>query len=260
MTLPVALVGIAEKGHATLELRVEGRPGHSAAPPPHTAIGVMARAIARLEASPMPARLSMARLMFDELGAFLPFSMRLAFSNQWLFRGVIEKRMAKSAISNALVRTTSAATVVQGGVKDNILPASVSAAVNFRILPGDRVADVLAHARKAIRDDAVQINLPEFSHWEASPVSPVESPVYQDLCSTIREVFPEALVAPFLVIGATDSRYLARLTPSVFRFSPYWLDEETLRTVHGNNERVSIEALGRMVHFYTRLIQEWTES
>jgi carboxypeptidase PM20D1 len=258
--VPVALVGISEKGHATLELRVDGRPGHSSAPPPHTAIGVLARAMNRLEDHPMPARLAMARLMFDELGAFLPMSLRLMFSNTWLFGGAIRKRMSNSQLSNALIRTTTAVTVIQGGVKDNILPASAKGFVNFRILPGDRVADVMAHARKVISDDAVQIHLPDFSYWEPSPVSPIDSPVYKDLSETIREVFPETVVAPFLVIGATDSRYFTRLSAHVYRFSPYMLDGDLIRTVHGNNERIAVDQLPRMVHFYHRLVEEWTGS
>lgn len=258
--VPVALIGVAEKGHATLELKVEGRPGHSSAPPKHTGIGVLARAITRLENHPMPARLSMAKLMFDELGAFLPTMLRMALANGWLFDGLIRKRLSRSPMSDALIRTTTAVTVVHGGVKDNILPAMVEARVNFRILPGDRVADVMAHARKVINDDAVQINLPDFVSWEPSPISPIDSPVYKDLAETIREVYPESIVAPFLVIGATDSRHYGRISDCIYRFSPYLLDSIMVQTVHGYNERISIDALPRMVQFYSRLIDEWTGS
>lgn len=258
--IPVALVGVAEKGHATLELKVEARPGHSSAPPKHTGIGVLARAITRLENHPMPARLSMTKLMFDELGAFMPTMLRIALANGWLFDGVIRKRLSASPTSDALIRTTTAATVIQGGVKDNILPSLAQARVNFRILPGDRVADVMAHVRKVINDDAVQINLPDFVSWEPSPISPMDSPVYKDLAETIREVYPEAIVAPYLVIGFTDARHYGRLSNCIYRFSPYLLDSTMMQTIHGYNERIAIEALPRMVQFYTRLIDEWTGS
>ncbi len=258
IALPVALVGVAEKGYASLELKVEGRPGHSSMPPPHTAIGVLSRALTRLEANPMPARLSMARLMFDQVGAFLPFTVRLALSNTWLFGGSLRRRLESVPTTNAMIRTTAAATIIAGGVKDNILPAQARAVVNCRLLPGDTRAGVLEHYRKAIGDEAVQISMPADSSWEPSPVSPPDSPVFNGLSLTIRQVFPETLVAPFLVSGATDSRHYSPLTNNIFRFSPYTMDNELLRTVHGIDERIAIDSLERMVQFYAQLIKSWT--
>lgn len=258
--VPVALIGVAEKGYASLTLKVEGRPGHSSMPPRHTAIGVLARALARVEANPMPARLSMVRLMFDELGIFLPFSARLAFANTWLLGGALRKRLESSPTTNALIRTTAAATLIHGGVKDNVLPAEAAAVVNCRLLPGDQRIRVLEHYRKVIADEAVQVSLEDDHSWEASVVSPVDSPVYRGLARTIRQVFPEAAVAPFLVSGATDSRHYLGLTPNVFRFSPMAMDSKLLTTIHGIDERISVEALARMVMFYGELIRSWTAS
>ena len=258
IALPVALVGVAEKGYASLELKVEGRPGHSSMPPPHTAIGVLSRALTRLEASPMPPRLAMARLMFDQVGAFLPFGLRFALANSWLFGGALRRRLEASPATNALIRTTAAATIIEGGVKDNILPAQARAVVNCRLLPGDTRAAVLEHYRRAVNDEAVQISIPSGASWEPSLVSPVDSPVFGQLSRVIRQVFPEALVAPYLVSGATDSRHYQPLTENIFRFSPYTLDSELLRTIHGIDERIAIDALERMVQFYAQIIKTWT--
>ncbi len=260
ISLPVALLGIAEKGHATLELLVEGRAGHSSMPPRHTAIGVLARALAQIEANPMPTHLTFANRMLGSLGAFMPMSMRLAFSNRWLFGGTIRKQLEAQPTTNALIRTTTAITMIDGGVKDNILPARARAFVNFRLLPGDRVADLMAHVRKVVNDDAVQLSLPEGGHWEASPVSPVDSTAYQTLTTTIRQVFPDVLTAPYLVTGATDSRYFTSLTSSVYRFSPYLLNSELLQTLHGSGERISLDALASMVQFFMLLIPAWSSS
>jgi len=258
ITLPIALVGIAEKGYATFELRVEGRPGHSSMPPPHTAIGVLGRAIARLEENPMPPRMSLASLLFSSVGAFFPFGLRFALANTWLLKGVIFKRLTASPTTNALVRTTFAATLVQGGVKDNVLPATATAAVNSRMLPGDSRQKVLEHVRRTVNDEAVQVTLDDEASWEASPVSPIDTPEYEGLTNTIRQVFPDALVAPYLVSGATDSRHYVGLTNSIYRFSPCLIDGDLLKTMHGIDERVTIEALERMVQFYTVLIRSWT--
>lgn len=255
---PVALVGITEKGHASYELSVEATPGHSSMPPRHTAIGVLARAINRIEANPMPEHMNMVGMMFAELGAFLPFSLRMALANTWLFNGVIRKQLAASPTTNALIRTSMAVTMIHGGVKDNILPAKATAVVNCRIFPGDTVETVQEHLRKVINDEAVQISYPEDDSWNPSPVSPTTSPIYKTLTSTIRQVFPEAVVAPYLVAGATDSRYYTAVSPNVFRFSPYHLNGDLLKTMHGTNERIPVESAGRMVQFYMQLIKNWT--
>jgi carboxypeptidase PM20D1 len=258
LELPVGLVGVTEKGHATVELSVEGRPGHSSMPAPHTAIGILARAIARLEANPMPPRLNLVKMMFSELGAFLPFFQRLAFANTWLLGGMLLKRLQGAATTNALVRTTMATTVIQGGIKENVLPAEARALVNGRMLPGDTSVDLLNHIRKSVNDEAVQITMVEKSTWEASPVSPVASSIYQSLSQTIRQVFPSVVVAPYLVAGATDSRRYTKLSPNVYRFSPTIMDADLLKTMHGIDERIPVEGLEKMVMFYGQIIKSWT--
>ncbi len=258
LALPVGLVGVAEKGHTSVQLVVEGRPGHSSMPAQHTAIGILARAITRLEAHPMPASLDMAKLMFRDLGTFLPFTLRLALANTWLFGGTILKRLQSNPTTNAMVRTTMAATVIQGGIKDNVLPAYARAVVNCRLMPGNSSATLLDHVRGVVNDDAVQISIPEESTWEPSPVSPVDSPVYQNLSRTIRQVFPDVVVAPYLVAGATDARYYVALSDNVYRFSPYMLDAGLLKTMHGVNERIPVDRLAQMVQFYSLLIKSWT--
>lgn len=258
VSVPVALIGIAEKGYASFELRVEGRAGHSSMPPKHTAIGVLARAIARVEAHPMPPRMAMARLMFEDLGAYLPFAMRLALANSWLFGKTVQNRFDASPETGALIRTTQAVTMIQGGIKDNILPAQAAAVVNCRILPGETRETVREHIRRAIDDEAVQIRLDENMGWEPSPVSPVNSEIYQGLSLCIRQVFPDAAVAPYLVAGATDSRYYTAISENVFRFSPYEMNAELVKTIHGVDERIATERLAKMVGFYMHLIQSWT--
>ena len=148
VNLPVALIGVTEKGYMSLEMQVEGKGGHSSMPPAHTAIGVMSQAINRLESQPMPDSPEMVYGMFQTLGGYMSFGLRMAFANTWLLGKTIQKKMAAKASTNAMMRTTSAVTLINGGVKDNILPSQVKATVNFRLMPGDRIADVVAHARR----------------------------------------------------------------------------------------------------------------
>ena len=194
----VALVGIAEKGSVTLDLEVEAEGGHSSMPPRQTAIGILAAAVARLEASPMPARLAgPARLMLEGLAPEMGFGSRLAVANLWLFRRPLERRLAASPAGNALLRTTTAATLVEGGVKENVLPRSARAAVNFRLLPGDSIRSVIEHARRAIADPRVAVKVRGGFAAEASPVAPVETAGFEAIRRSIAEVFPGAAVAAY---------------------------------------------------------------
>lgn len=151
LSLPgrVATIGIAEKGFVSLELSAESEGGHSSMPPPHTAIGVLSAAITRLEAEQMPGNMDgVMRQMFEHLGPEMPFARRLVMANLWLFRPLVERQLARRPAANALLRTTTAATLIEGGVKDNILPARARAVVNFRIRPGDTIASVTDHVRR----------------------------------------------------------------------------------------------------------------
>jgi carboxypeptidase PM20D1 len=257
LALPVALVGTTEKGYLTLHMEVEGAGGHAAFPPAHTAIGVLARAIQRLEDAPLPARTEMSEVMFKYLGGLLPFGLRIAFANLWLFGPSVKRRMFKNPRTAAMLRTSTAVTLISGGVKDNILPGRASAAVNFRMIPGDRIADVVQHVRKVVGDEAVQLHIPENSAWEASPLSPVDSPAFRGIAQAVQQVYPEAVVAPYMVQGATDGRYYYAVCDQVYRLSPMTLSDEELATIHNKNERVAIDVLARMVQFYIQLIKVW---
>lgn len=252
---PVALVGIAEKGFATLELAAAAAGGHAMAPPPHTAVGVLARAIARLEDRPMPAELRGATAaLFDHVGPEMGFGMRVLFANRWLFAPLIERRLAANPGTNAAVRTTMAATVVEGGTKDNVLPIHARALVNVRILPGDSVAAVRAHVQDAIGDPTVAVTVAGPAA-DPSPVSPTDSEAWRAVERSVRAAFPDARVAPYLVTGGTDARHFAALTPNVYRFAPTRMTLEDLQRVHGTNERLSVENYAEAVRFYAQLLR-----
>lgn len=251
----VALIGAAEKGYLTLHLRAKGEPGHSSTPPRHTAIGTLARALALLSESPFPARLGLLREMYRALGPAVSFPMQILLANTWLTGGLLERKLRVNPQTDAAVRTTIAPTVVHSGVKDNVLPAEAEALVNFRLLPGDTIAGVCERVRKIIGDDRVSFEPKENSAWEASVVSPDDGPAYETLEKTVQQVFPDVIVAPYIVEGATDARYYARICGNVYRFSPMRLSDEDLAGVHGINERIRVEVMEQMVQFYVMLIQ-----
>jgi carboxypeptidase PM20D1 len=256
---PVALVGVAEKGFTSVELVVEGEGGHSSMPPPSTAVGILSRAVTRLEAEPMPAELrGGSRALFEAMGPEMPFGMRLVFANLWLFEPLVLRQLAAKPSTNAAVRTTTAATMFEGSVKDNVLPSRARAVVNFRILPGDTVEEVLAHVRRVVDDPRVKLSTLGFNS-EPSPVSRTDSEAWATLQRSIRQVFPESLVSPYLMLGAADARYFTGLSDSVYRFMPFHLRQEDLPRLHGRDERLSVSGYAEGIHFYAQYLRNATQ-
>lgn len=253
---PTALVGIAEKGFVSLRLEVKGEGGHSSMPPRETTIGILARAVVKLEASPFPARLDGApRQMFDYLGPEMSFGLRLAMANLWLLRPLIERQMLGNPQTAALLHTTTAPTMFSAGVKSNVLAPDAWAVVNFRIRPGETVRGVTAAARAIIADDRVAIS--QFgSAKDPSPVSDVTSPAFGALTKTIRQVLPaDVVISPMLVVGGTDAKYYSQRSPNVFRFLPVVITSEDFRRFHGTDERLSVQSLADSVRFFYQLVK-----
>jgi carboxypeptidase PM20D1 len=254
---PAALIGIAEKGFLSVALRSKATPGHSSMPPPpgQSAIGQLSRALARVDATPMPAALKdVASGMFDAVAPEFEGFSRVALTNRWLFEPVLMKQLQKGASTNAMLRTTTALTIVNAGNKENVLPGRAEAVVNFRLLPGDTRETVLQHLARTIDDPAIEIQaLPGDS--PASRVASTQSASYQTINRTVRELFPGTLVAPGLMLGATDARHFEPFTQQVFRFSPIRAKPEDLARFHGTNERIALANLADLVRFYHRLVQ-----
>jgi carboxypeptidase PM20D1 len=256
---PVALVGIAEKGYVTVSLTAQAEGGHSSMPPPQTAVGILAAGLTRLEGQQMPRAIRGATAdMFDYLGPEMSFGRRLVIANRWLFGGVLAGRFGATPQGNAMLRTTTAPTVLQAGVKENVLPSSARALVNFRILPGDSVGSVLEHVRQVVHDPRITVQALEETQSNPSGVTSADGEPFKLLARTIRQVIPEAVVTPWLVVGATDSRHYARLTPNVLRFVGSTIGEGDVRRVHGTDERVGVQAYATAVRVYVQLLRNAT--
>ena len=257
---PVALIGIAEKGYLSLELKIETPGGHASIPPAHTAIGILSSAIDKLERSPFPSRLTPpVRQMFEFLGPEMPWQKKIVLANLWLFDPLLRYRLAKSPLTNAAIRTTQAATVFNAGVKENVLATSAQAIVNVRILPGDTISQVIDRTRQVINNAEIKI-APLAIRSEPSPVSDAESDAFKLLHRTIRQVAPGVLVAPSLLVATTDSRHYAKLTRNVFRFLPITLGPDDARRFHGIDERISLDDYERCVQFYVQLMRNSTQA
>ena len=251
---PVAMIGVAEKGYVSVELTATGSGGHSSMPSDDNAAVRISRAVERLAAHPFPARLDgPTAAMFDGIAPYSSGTMRLALANRWLLGPLVKSQLLASPDTAAAIRTTTAPTIVSAGTKDNVLPQSARAVINHRILPGDTVDSVLAYDRKVIDDPKVHVRALQPAHNPSQPVS-ADSSEYEQLAATIRASFPEAAVAPGLVLGATDGRHYEGVARAVLRFSPIIMRKADVARFHGNDERIGIGDYMRAIAFYERLI------
>jgi carboxypeptidase PM20D1 len=252
---PVAVVGLAEKGYASFQLSLDTAPGHSSMPPPRTAIGTMAAAVARIEDHPLPGALAgVAASMFETLAPEMPLVNRVLLSNLWLFRPLVMTQLVKAPSTNAMLRTTTALTIFNAGNKDNVLPGHAEATVNFRLIPGDSLAAIQAHLKSVLGNEAIQVRAQD-GNAEPSAVSPMDSAGYLAINRSVREVFADAIVVPGLMSAGTDSRHFSLICDNIYRFSPVRARTEDLPRFHGTNERISVTNYTEMIQFYYQLMR-----
>ena len=253
-----AIVGIAEKGYVSLRLTAEADGGHSSMPTERTAIGALSRAVARLEANPFPSSLDgPTATMIEAMAPYQPFVRRMVSTNLWITRGVVARALQGDELGAALLRTTTAPTMLSAGVKDNVLPPEATAVVNFRIRPGETIASVMARVTDVIADPRVRIAQLDSVGVDPSPVSDTDDPAYKLIASTIAAMTPGVTVPviPYLVMGGTDAKFWGPHSARVYRFLPIPLGEGDRARVHGVNERVATADFATAVGFFMRLLQ-----
>jgi len=244
----VAIVNLAEKGFASFRLIVETKGGHSSAPPKENTIGMLAQAIVDLEANQLPYKLvEPINHQLDYMGAELPFLKKVAFANPWLFK--------KPILEGLNAHTTTAATIIDGGVKNNVIPTVAEATINFRILPGETIASVKEHIINTV-SNKIKVEPVGFL-TNPSPVSKIDSEAYSTLEKTIRSVFPESVVVPGLVGGGTDARYFYEVSDDVYRFYPIRLAPDSMTRFHGIDEKIGKENYKELIEFTYQLIKQF---
>jgi carboxypeptidase PM20D1 len=189
----------------------------------------------------------------------MPFLTKMAFANRWLFKGAITSKYEKTNSGNATVRTTMAPTIFNAGEKDNVLPSSAKAIINFRILPGETVQSVTTRVKEVIGDDMITIRQNEFSE-DPSPVSPIDNESFRSIQRTAMQVFPGCLTTPSMMVGASDSRHYSRICGNIYRFLPVLFTQDDLDRIHGKDERITVGSYKDCIRFYRLLIMNFDGS
>ena len=256
----VAMIGIAEKGFVTIELSIEQEPGHSSTPKRESAIDILADAITKLHKNQRPAFISQPLQQFLEyIGPEMPFIEKMIFANTWLFKPLLINIYEGSAGGNASVRTTTALTIFQSGIKENIMPSNARAVVNFRIIPDETIAMIKDHVIDVIDDKRIQVRIMEGFQNEPSPVSPTSSYGFEIINKTFHEVFPDIISAPSLMVGGSDTKHYHNISESIYRIIPIPVSDLTLSSIHGINERIAIKDYENAIQYYIRLIENFNK-
>ena len=244
----------------SIELRVEGRGGHASTPARMGPTARLARAITRLDRSPMPASMPPPTVeLFRRLAPHAPLALRPLMANAGRLGPALARALtALGPESAAMVRTTFAVTTLSGSPALNVIAQTAKAGVNIRIMLGDTSESVLAHVRKVIGDDQVEIDVVEA--YEPSPLSPYSTPdatddAFELVEETIREVFPDAVPAPYVMMAATDSRTFNEICERVYRFAPFRMTKAQREAIHSYDEHLGVDDFLDGVRWYQRLIE-----
>lgn len=253
---PCGLIGIAEKGMLNAQYSVLSGGGHASAPPVRTPIQSLSEACLKVLKHPFQMHITKpAREMFDTLGRRSGFGYKIIFANLWCFSPILDLicRISGGEL-NALVRTTVAFTQMEGSAARNVLPTEAKLVSNMRLNPADTVAGALAHLKVAVNNDQVKITALE--SFEPSPISETNCPAWNKVAASVAETWKGCVVAPYLMVQCSDSRHYGRISNHVYRFSAMDMTSEERKTIHGNNERIRLETIGKAVEFYLRLLQK----
>ncbi len=253
---PCGLIGIAEKGMMNVRYTVRSSGGHASAPLPKTPITTLAKACSSIVKKPFKMHLTKpAAEMFDTLGRHSSFALKLVFANLWLFKPVLDLICkAGGGEMNALVRTTTAFTQMQGSNARNVIPTEASLVSNMRLNPADSVESATEYLKKVVADDSVEITVLE--SFQPSPISETGCESWDKVAQAVAQTWEGCIVAPYLMVQCSDSRHYGRISNHVYRFSAMDLTSEERKTIHGNNERIRLECIGRAVEFYIRLMKQ----
>ncbi len=252
---PIALIGTGEKGQLNIQYTVKGGGGHSSSPSAGGPVARLSTACLNVEKSGFKYTVSQpAAELFDTAGRHSSFLYRMIFANQWCFSPALAlySKLAGGEF-NAIVRTTTAFTQMEGSKGVNVIPPVAKMASNHRIIPGENVDSVVAHVTKAVNDDKVQVSV--INGINPSVISRTDCDAYARVRDTVAETWQDAIVSPYLMVAGSDSRHWGAISDKVYRFSAMALSKEERGMIHGNNERIPLSTISKTVEFYIRIIR-----
>lgn len=257
---PVALIGIGEKGSADVTVSIQSEGGHASTPPQSTALGKIASLIYFMEKNQFKKSLiSPVHSFLMNVGPYMGLFNRIILGNLWLFKPVFLKVFSKSSNGNALLRTTTAATMASASKASNVLPQKASTTFNFRVALNENIDNIIQHIRtnaKKAGIDPATLLIDIIQSKNPSKISKANTESFNRMDHTIQKVFGQTIVTPYVLLAATDSYKYEDICDQIYRFAPLKVTNSELSRIHNVNERISLDNIRDCVAFYESMLQE----
>ena len=252
---PVAIINVAEKGSLTLEIIGKSKGGHSSMPAKKTSVGYLAEALLKLEENPLPGKLEgMPLELFNNISKHMTFQRKVLFANLWLFEPFLNSFLSKSPSMNAVIRTTTAPTMLSASTRANVLSSEAVSIVNFRLHPRDNPEKVINYVKKLVENENVEIRqvgnaiLPsDISDWNTKG--------FKIISKSVKEVYGDVIVAPGLMVGGSDSKHYGKAAKNSYRFNPFPLSSNELNGLHGIDEKIMKKDFLDGIRSYIKIIE-----
>ncbi|PKB83751.1 MAG: peptidase M20 [SAR202 cluster bacterium Io17-Chloro-G9] len=254
---------VAEKQVCHLRMTVKGVEAHGSLGTKGGAMSSLARLLVKLERDRLPVHITpVARAMFQAVASRSPLPTKFALSrllNPRLTRLVLKLMGANGQTFDPLLRNTVNATVVRGGQGVNMAPGRIELQLDGRLLPGFTPQDLINEVRHLVDDPALNdlVEMEVIRH-DPGPTEP-DMGLFETLAGVLRRLDPVGVPVPMLLPASTDSRFFSRLGIQTYGFLPMPLPEDLgfLRTVHGPDERIPLEALTFGADAIYQMLQEF---
>jgi carboxypeptidase PM20D1 len=252
---PFAMIGVSEKGVADVKLTVKCKGGHSSAPSNDDACVQLIKALNNIIDHPHKSKISpVVKTMFISLAKYTSFIYKIIFANLWLFSPIVKKIMKSGSTTNAMLATTDALTMLNGSTQINVLPSEASAGFSVRVAPGETVDEAVKHITESCKNENVKIDV--MYRFEPSPISNYNSEQYSLLYDTVKSVYTDADISPYVMNGGTDSKHFAVICNYVYRFAGFEFSGEERAGIHSINEGLRAEKYLKGVKFYQELLKK----
>lgn len=231
---PVFSCSVGEKGPLWLRLVSEGAPGHGSVPHRDNCVERLVRALNRVQ------EWERETVLLPELHPMFELLQEAGIIKGDLSSETLRELAANIPLLKALLTDTISTTMVNAGVKANVIPARAEAVLDCRLLPGHEPDAFIEQLAAVISDPKIRI---EKVLESQTPISPVDTDLFETIREVVKEQAPEALLLPSIASGFTDSRAYRRRGVVAYGFIPALLTMGELASAHGHNERISIENL-----------------
>lgn len=251
-----AMVGVFEKGKADVRFTATSEGGHASAPTAHSPVARLAAFVNEAETRKLFRRKMPGEVaaMFETLAPYAGFPLKLVFSNLWLFRPVLLKVLPMiSAQAGAMIRTTIAFTMMSGSDACNVMPQRATVSANMRFIPHQGMEESLEIIRKLAKKHHLETEVLSAGDF-TKPVD-IHGDAFMTVQRVIAQTFPGCAGSPYVMTGATDSRFCQRICENTVRFAPVIYGPEQMKGMHGINENIEYNCLPGAVDFYKNLIR-----